>query len=202
MHLLPTRMENMFWEYRLGITTRGLAGVHSADDEHIHYGTVPYRNINTILDHLQLGHNDVFVDIGCGKGRVLCCASLRSIERLIGIECSSPLSAIALRNAETLRLTHSPITVLTMEAQDFDYTTGTVYYLFHPFGPDTLKKVLKQLQLGVKRVPRPVRLVYVNPVYDKVLRECSWLVETERWNAGEPRSPVHIVSWWQFKNCT
>ena len=199
MFLLPEKIENMFWEYRLGITTRGLAGVQSADDEHIHYGTVPYRTINTILNHLQMGRNDVFVDLGCGKGRVLCCASLRSIEKTIGIECSPLLSAIALRNVEALRFHHNPITVLTMEAQDFDYTVGTVYYLFHPFGPGTLTKVMKQIQLGVECVPRLVRIVYVNPVHNSVLQKCSWLIETETWKAGELRSPEHTVTWWQNK---
>jgi precorrin-6B methylase 2 len=189
----------MFWEYRLGITTRGLAGIQISDEEHVHYGTIPYRTIGIILDHLHLTKNDVFVDLGCGKGRVLCSASLHSIEQAIGIECSPLLAEIALRNVKGLRLHHQPIAVLTMEAQDFDYTRGTVYYLFHPFGPETLSLVLEKLQAGLKRVPRQVRIVYVNPVHDTILQQCPWLIETERWNAGEPRSPVHMVSWWKNK---
>ncbi|MDP1676407.1 MAG: methyltransferase domain-containing protein [Bacteroidota bacterium] len=199
MLFLPEKIENMFWEYRLGIITRGLAGVDTADDEHIHYGTVPYRTINTILDHLQLTHSDVFVDLGCGKGRVLCCAAMRSIEKSIGVECSPSLSSIAQHNADVLRFHHSPIAVLTMEAQQFDYSVGTVYYLFHPFGPETLSTVLEQLRSGVERIPRSVRIVYVNPVHNNVLKDCSWLIETEKWNAGESRSPVHPVTWWQNK---
>lgn len=199
MLALPEKIENMFWEYRLGITTRGLEGVHTADVEHIHYGTVPYRTINTILDHLRLTPNDVFVDLGCGKGRVLCCASLRSIEQAIGVECSTALSAIALDNADALRVHHSPIKVFTMEAQHFDYSVGTVYYLFHPFGPGTLSKVLEQLRSGLERIHRSLRIVYVNPVHNTVLKKCSWLIETERWTAGEPRSPEHTITWWQNK---
>ncbi len=197
MFQLPSKIENMFWEFSLGITTRGLAGVHTADDEHIHYGTVPYRTINTVLDHLQLTPKDILVDLGCGKGRVLCCSALRSIEKTIGVECSHSISAIAMQNAQVLRFRRSPIEVLTMEAQEFDYSVGTVFYLFHPFGPGTLSSVVEKLRFGLNRAPRSIRIVYVNPVHNNVLKECSWLMETERWSAGEPRSPEHTITWWK-----
>ncbi len=197
MFSLPEKLDNMLWEYRLGITTRGLAGLDTADHEHIHYGTVPYRLINTILDRLQLSDNDIVVDLGCGKGRVLCCASLRPIKRSIGVEYSSQLAAIAGRNAQKLRSDHRPIEILNISAEDFDYSVGTVYYLFHPFGPKTLRVVLEKLRAGLDVSPRPVRIIYVNPVHNDVFTEYPWVYEYERWSSGSERSPEHTITWWR-----
>lgn len=197
MPVLAEKLGNIFWEYRLGITTRGLAGRDTADEEHIHYGTVPYWFINSILDHLHLTESDIIVDLGCGKGRVLCCAAVRNVERVIGVEYSEPLAQIAEKNAGSMRSPHCPISVLSSDAQEFDFSIGTVYYLFHPFGPETLTGVVNQLLSGLQKNLRTVRIVYVNPVHDHVLRDCPWLVETERWNSGETRSPEHTVTWWQ-----
>lgn len=197
MFSLPEKLDNMLWEYRLGITTRGLAGFDTADHEHIHYGTVPYRLINTILDHLQLSNNDVFVDLGCGKGRVLCIASMRPIKKSIGVEYSVQLCSIAERNAKNLRSDHRPIEILNISAENFDYTVGTVFYLFHPFGPNTVREVLEKLRLGLHTSPRPVRIIYVNPVHNEVFQEYPWLYEYERWDSGSALSPEHTITWWR-----
>jgi precorrin-6B methylase 2 len=191
------KINNIFWELRLGIVTRGLTSIDPADDEHIHYGTVPYRTINAILDHLQLSSNDVFVDLGCGKGRVVCCSSLRRIRQSIGVEYSPDLSAIAQRNANRVKKKLSPIKIITIDAQQFDFTIGTVYYLFHPFGPKTLKNVIEGLHIGLQRLPRPVRIVYVNPVHHDVFKEYPWLVEYDRWEPRVDRSSEHQIQWWR-----
>jgi predicted RNA methylase len=197
MFSLLKRLGNMMWERRLGITTRGLANVDGSSTEQIHYGTISYGAIGTILDHLQLNGTDVFVDLGCGKGRVLCCAALHPIDRAIGVECSRPLSDIAKVNAAGLRPHHSPIEIHTTEAQRFDYAAGTVFYLFHPFGPNTLRAVLLELQKGLQASPRQIRIVYVNPVHNNVLSECSWLEEYERWDVSGKPSLEHPVAWWR-----
>ncbi len=71
------RLENAFHEMRLGVSTRGVHGFEPADwsqREHTYYITVSYRGIFHILDSLALQSSDVLVDLGCGKGRVVCCA--------------------------------------------------------------------------------------------------------------------------------
>ena len=54
--------------------------------EQHYYATVPYRAIFRILTFLSLKPSDVFVDLGCGKGRVVCCAATYDIAEAIGIE--------------------------------------------------------------------------------------------------------------------
>src|SRR3972149_6626071 len=139
----------MLWEFKLGIDSRGI--VHSsAQSDYHHYSTISYHEIMMILRSLSFRLSDAFVDIGCGKGRVLCCASRFRIQEVIGIEIDNELCAIAQRNARKVRSRKSSITIINDAAENFDYRAGTVYYLFNPFGVSTLRRVLEKMKQSVQ----------------------------------------------------
>lgn len=187
---------NMLWEYRLGIHSRG--ALHSAaGSDSVPYSTSSYRTIMGILHNLSLKSSDVFVDIGCGKGRVLCCASRFRIREVVGIEADESLCATAQRNAEKARGKKSPIRIINAAAQEFDYRAGTVYYLFHPFGAATLNQVLARIEQSLQLHPREIRIVYLNPAADFLLRKNNWLEMYERWQAGDKFGLTHDVSFWR-----
>ena len=61
----------------------------------------PAKVTNWMLDNVGIDPRTfTFVDIGCGKGRVLLIASERPFQRLLGVEISAELCAIARRNVE------------------------------------------------------------------------------------------------------
>ena len=62
---LLLKCDNVLWEYRLGIHSRG-ESFSTANSDSIPYSTIPYRMLMKILRHLALEPSDVFVDIGCG----------------------------------------------------------------------------------------------------------------------------------------
>jgi len=205
-HLLQTalRVENALYEYRLGISTRGLFGFASRDwtrEEHIYYGTSPFRGIFQILDWLVLAGSDVIVDLGCGKGRVLCCAAIYDIKQVVGVEDVEELCHIARNNLQRLRRKRTPAMVIHGKAEDFDYTQGTVFYMFHPFGPNTLREVLTRIGQGLQQRFRLIRIVYVNPKHDSVLEEVEWLERYAQWPAGTPASRfvTFPVSFWRLR---
>jgi SAM-dependent methyltransferase len=198
--LLRTKILNMFWENRLNISTRGVTGKNPNEPEHIHYGTIAYSTIHAILCSLSLSPSDVFVDLGCGKGRVLCCAARYKILQAIGVEYSAELSREAKINAEKLRGRSSPIKIEHMLAQNFDYSQGTVFYMFHPFGPNVLYQVLKRMKDGFKANHLSINIVYVNPVHDALLTDCDWLEEYDRWKPNTKGNNEHVVSFWRSKN--
>jgi predicted RNA methylase len=156
--LLYTKIMNMIWERRLNISTRGVTGSNPDEPEHIHYGTIAYSTIQTILRSLSLDPSDVFVDLGCGKGRALCCAARYNMVHAVGVEYSAELSREAEINAEKMHGRCSPITIQHMLAQDFDYSQGTVFYMFHPFGPNVLHQVLEKMKEGFKAHRRTIRI--------------------------------------------
>ncbi|MFZ0922714.1 MAG: class I SAM-dependent methyltransferase, partial [Candidatus Acidiferrales bacterium] len=196
------RFENALYEYRLGIVTRGLYNWNPDDwnrREHIYYQAAPYRRVFRILDALRLGASDTVVDLGCGKGRVTCCASLYPICEVVGVEDVPELCAIAEKNLMRLRGKCTQARILHGRAEEFEYTKGTVIYMFHPFGPNTLAAVLSQLDKGLRTNPRSVRIVYVNPVHEYVLKEAKWLELYDRWPAVRllQSDIMHPVSFWR-----
>src|SRR5262245_17113716 len=96
-----------------------------------------YTSTWRVLRHLALQPSDVFVDVGCGKGRVLCCAARQPVAQVIGVDLSAELCREATENARRLRGRQAPIEVVNTFAQDFDYSEATVVYFFDPFGADT-----------------------------------------------------------------
>lgn len=196
------RLESALYEYRLGITTRGLYNWNPDDwnrREHIYYGSTFYRRIFRILDALCLGASDTVVDLGCGKGRVACCASLYPVREVIGVEDVPELCTIAEKNLLRLRGKRTQARILHGRAEEFEYTKGTVIYMFHPFGPNTLTAVLSQIDKGLRANPRTIRIVYVNPVHEYVLKEAKWLELYDRWPAVRLLQDeiMHPVSFWR-----
>ena len=203
LNLLLTRLllkfSNMSWEYKLGVNTRGVLYTRATSDS-VPYGTVSYLMTMEILRKLCLKPLDVFVDIGCGKGRVLCCASQFKIREVIGVEIDKSLCEKAQQNAEKVRSKKSPIRIINADVQEFDYQIGTVYYLFNPFGAATLNQVLARIRESLQLQPRKVRIVYVNPVAESMLQKSDCLEMYDRWRAGKKFGLVHDVSFWKSKS--
>jgi len=189
---LPTRAKNAFWETALGISTRGVIDTDHADS--YHYATMAYATIGRVLDQLALKPDDVFVDIGCGKGRVVCAAGRRSIRRATGIERSEELATQARRNAASVRGRRAPIEVHQADAVDFDYGDGTVFFLYNPFGAATMETVLDRI--GRQTSGRSIRIAYVNPIHDDVFARKSWLRPDGHWDHDAQRIE-HSVSFYR-----
>jgi len=99
-----------------------------------------------------------FLDIGCGKGRALFCAVPYDFARIIGIEFSPELAAIAARNAEKYANATGDrrIEVVCADATRFDPpSTPLVCYLFQPFNAAQPYRLLAEtLRRSFAAVPR------------------------------------------------
>jgi precorrin-6B methylase 2 len=190
---LLTRASNLWWEFTLGISTRGIVAVEHADS--VHYGTMGYPTIRSILDHLALAASDVFVDIGSGKGRVLCCAALYGVKHVYGVDVSKQLCQVARTNAMKMRRRRAPISVAASPAGDFDYSDATVLFLFDPFGARTLEPLLDKVG---REARGSVRIAYANPTHDHVFERQAWLERTAHWDADE-MGIEHPVSFYRSR---
>ncbi|HWK66564.1 MAG TPA: class I SAM-dependent methyltransferase [Rhizobiaceae bacterium] len=148
-------------DWRYGIDTSGVFETNLSDDS-CHASTVPYRDIDKMLDRLDLKPADVFIDIGCGKGRVLALAALRAIELAIGIDASSAMVSKAAENCRRMggRL-RSPVEVHLSFAETYDYGACSAGYCFNSFGWRTLGPVLDKIRQD--RGKSPFRLCFLNP---------------------------------------
>ena len=193
---LRRKIENALWEWRLGITTRGTHVAEYSNDEHIFYGTNSYATTRKVLQSLALKEDDTFVDLGSGKGRVVCLASLSRVAQVIGVDDAQDMCALARENAARMKGRLSSITILQTQAQNFDYFSGTVFYMFNPFGPKTLKVILERMKVGVTTHPRTIRIVYATPANEELLRQSGWLFEYERWTSATHPGIDDTISFW------
>ncbi len=172
------KLRNLLWERRLGISTHGTVPVDHPDSSN--YSAMPYSTVRKVLRRLALEASDVFVDIGSGKGRVLCCAALYPVRAVIGVDLSEELNEQARLNARRAHGLRAPIEVHTAFADEFDYSECTVAFMFSPFGAETLRKVLSKIHSD--RRDRPVRIAYANPAHLEACAEQEWLEQYDVWD--------------------
>jgi SAM-dependent methyltransferase len=124
-----------------------------------------------------------FVDLGCGKGRVLLLAAQRSFHRVLGIEISAELAAVARRNVVDYR--PPPSLVSTIEVLEADVTsidlpdTDLLLHLYHPFEPDVTAAVLQRLGRSLAGSPRRVTIAYL--AYTAALAPVTAMLDEFEW---------------------
>lgn len=190
-------LEALWWDRRLGISTRGFDR-RWYTPEHCYCGPTPYRLIFRILGFLAPSGSDVLVDLGCGKGRVLCCGALKHQFKLVGIEDVPQFVEMARNNAQRrLDGRGSSISVVQGNAEAIDYEPFTLIYMCNPFGAATLEAVLGRLSASIERRPRPVRIAYINPEHETVMEKKAWLERYAHWPAKQWWGFLPSVSFWR-----
>lgn len=131
-----------------------------------------YTGTARLMRRLGLGPGDVFLDIGCGAGRMTCAAALLPIRRAIGIDIDPRMADLARRNAARLRMRRCAIEIEQADATAWETPDDvTCVYMYNPVQGPLLEAVLRRLLESVDRRPRPVRVAYANPVdHELVLR--------------------------------
>lgn len=111
----------------------------------------------------------VFVDLGSGKGRVLLVAQEFPFKRIVGVEWSSELTAIARSNISLASGSGTPddrFELLQMDAGAYEFPIAPlVLFLFNPFGEATMARVVASLTRTLAAHPRAVFVIYANPLH-------------------------------------
>ena len=145
--------------------------------------------IYEILDSLVLpSETFAFVDMGSGKGRALLVASEFAFAKIVGIELSPHLHHIAAENIKR----YSPASqqcrefqLLCMNVADYAYgPEPLVLFLFDPFGRETLRSVVANLEASLSAQPRDAFVVYIYPQFEDVLQSSHTLRKVRE---GGPR---------------
>ncbi len=190
---LLNRVSDAWWERRLGIQTSGRKQIAHADAER--FEPVPYAVLERILARLAPTPDAVVVDLGSGKGRLVCGAALRPLRQVIGVEIDPALHADAERNAARLRGRRAPIRLFCQSATEFDCQDVDTVLLFNPFGEATMRVVLAQLRRSWEQRPRPLQIAYVNAVCGHLFAAEPWLELYDCWRMkawSRLRSPVQF----------
>lgn len=135
-------------------------------------GGVPYLpcgidEIVAMVEAVPVVPDDELVDLGSGLGRVVMLAHLLSGARTRGIEIQGPLVDRARARCAALGLSAVAFVHGDAAAAELD---GSVFFLYAPFGGDTLARVMRRLEGVAQR--RPVAIAAVG----LELPDAPWLV--------------------------
>lgn len=179
---LLSRWTDINAERRAGTDTGGLIPIETllADWDGCHdYFPTAYRELDAVLRWLEPGPEDVFVDLGAGKGRALMIAAGFPFRRLVGVEISAELCAEAERNLRALaaRQPSPPVEIAAADAAAFAIPDdATILYLYNPFHGPRLETVFRNVAASLARAPREIAIVYNNPAhFEKIEHFFPWL---------------------------
>jgi SAM-dependent methyltransferase len=125
-----------------------------------------------------------FVDFGCGKGKALLVASAFPFDKIIGVELSPDLKAIAAENVKQYKAKAQQcrsLEVVGMDAAEFPLPASPlVCYFFNPFKEQVMMRVLKNIEESLHKHPRELIIIYLNPQVDYVLQGAPFLTNIRR----------------------
>jgi SAM-dependent methyltransferase len=157
------------------------------------YEATPWASFNKAMRRIALRpEGEVFVDVGCGKGKVLAMAARQPFRKVIGVELSPKLADEARANLERLapKLRCRDVEVVTADASAWEFPDDvTVAFFFNPFVGSLLAQVCDNLERSLVRAPRPLRVVYANSNrFEAQVRALSWLEKTGGFQHQSPWS--------------
>jgi SAM-dependent methyltransferase len=151
--------------------------------------------LRRVLRAARVPAHGVFVDLGCGKGRACMVAGAHGFAHVVGVDYSATLCRIAERNLEAFRARTGRrfrSTIRTMDAADYAFSPeDAVIYLYNPFDGGVLSAVLARLRQSLAAHPRPVWIVYHNPVWRDVVEACGLVARVGDWSFGGCRFAVY-----------
>jgi SAM-dependent methyltransferase/peroxiredoxin len=167
--ILHERVTQLLFERHMSTKGRALEFEHFEPDL-VHYEPSSWLALRWGLRRIGPGSEDVLVDFGCGKGRVICEAARRPFGRVIGVEISQRLLDVARENVDRnrQRFRCQNIDLVKADATEWQIPDDmTVAYLYHPFAGAVFHRVIDNIVQSIRRNPRRVRLVYVGPVLEQ-----------------------------------
>jgi hypothetical protein len=173
------------WDHRVNTTSAALSwrnrllGVFHS----------PYQPTEATLFHEMLealrkqtqadSHDFMFIDLGSGKGRVLLMASDYPFRSIFGIELLPGLHQAAQENLGNYKSASQKCFALESICADATHfvfpAEPTILYLFNPFPEQGLRLVIANLEQSLQAHPRPLYLLYYNPLLENVLSQSPML---------------------------
>ena len=198
-------------EVMLNIDTRSIPRMHNgsadsprpwyrspasdkAEHDDAHSTASPdYWYVRKVFRIVKPRPTDVIYDVGSGTGRIVCVVSRRRLRKCVGVELFEPLCDVARKNASQLRGKKSPIEIICDDAARANMSDGTIYFLFNPFGPGTMRDFIRNVYTSLSSNPRAITIIYYNAVYESILEAEGWLERYRHFHTARGLS----VSFWR-----
>jgi SAM-dependent methyltransferase len=189
---IHTAIRNALLDLRYGSILGGTIRTRFGEVGAFHVTNSEYGDLPFLFAAAGSEPDDVFVDVGCGKGRVLNWLLTHFPNSAIyGIELDPEVgrkTALRLRRRANVQVLFGDATArLPVE--------GTVFYLFNPFDERVMRRFIATLgSLGPAPSGRPRRVVYYNSRFAELFRaQPDWVVrEIELPSGSQPAVVVEL----------
>jgi len=161
------RFEEQVFEKKYNLTTikheRG-----STKKEYRGYAPTPIRILKLTLERININENDIFIDIGSGKGRVIIFAALYNFRKVIGLELIKEFHEDAKLNIERFKLSENIRDKIELVNDDVcNYVINddtTIFYFANPFSIQIYSKVFDKIYNSYINNKRLIKIIIYRPV--------------------------------------
>jgi len=144
------------------------------------YQACDWNDLKNTLRPDTVSPEDVFIDFGSGKGRMLYMAAHSYwFKKVIGVEISEKLNQTARLNIQKnlSKLKCKNVEIITSDVSAYPISDDiTVVFLFNPFQGDVFANLVTRLNQSLVRLPRRMRIIYRNPKMHDCLIENGFKV--------------------------
>lgn len=167
-------------------------------DERISYVISTQKEIFPILDkcHCPLKENDAIFDFGCGKGGAMLSFLDYGFQKVGGVEYEKKIYDILTSNFEKLGIdvNGKQVTCINGDAVDVksELDEYNWFYYFEPFRKTMFVETIKNITDSIKRKPRKVYIININPVYHNEIIESGFFVLTNQFAIATRQKVVDV----------
>ena len=167
-------------EKKYGINTTGADELESLEKAGIDtshatiYMPISYLLLQAIFKQLPLKPATHFLDIGCGKGRILCVAASQGYNKVTGIDFSKELCSDAIANLALVKINYPALQykVIVKDAMNYEIPSDVDrIFLFNPFDIVVMGAVVFNIMESAQEFPREIYVIYANPIYASLFLE-------------------------------
>src|SRR5215472_10691865 len=131
----------------------------------IAYDTCPWSTLRRSMRLASLqAEGFTFVDIGCGKGKVLLSAMVLPFKHIVGVEYSVHLSQVANENIASVRLLArrcASVQIICADATQYQIADEpTIFFFANPFTWEIMEIVIGNIVKSYLDVCRPIYLLF------------------------------------------
>ena len=145
------------------------------------YQPMPFNELARLFKALPIDPQEyAFIDLGCGKGGTLVLAADRGFREVIGVEFDPQLATWATRNLQRAgerRSLSCSGDIVNSDAAEYQFPNmPSLILMFNPFGEDTMRAVLRNIEESLRVHPREFYIAYFHAVERNMLGSSPELV--------------------------
>lgn len=168
------RLLDKHFDRRFGIESSQRRQTKGCSPDAEQHQPISYTDMRQLLDRMTIHPEDVFLDYGSGMGRAVCLAATHRFRSVSGVEISSELCELAIRNLERVRpkLRCKDVRIVHANATQYEVPADvSVIFFFNPFGSETMQTVLDKIADSLRHSQRSLQLIFYGTLSSKSFQE-------------------------------